>query len=87
MPGAWSDSIWSNGVCNNVHTASVELGDLEWGTHTIRIYAQDPALVLQKIVLYSSRRLPTSCLGAPERYPSESNPSPLHKLTLLLKYW
>lgn len=66
--GAWSDSIWSNGVRNNVHTASVELGELEWGTHTIRIYAQDPALVLQKMVLYSSRRLPTSCLGAPESY-------------------
>lgn len=66
--GAWSDSIWSNGVRNNVHTASVELGDLTWGTHTIRIYAQDPALVLQKMVLYSSRRLPVSCLGAPESY-------------------
>lgn len=66
--GAWSDSTWSNGVRNNVHTASVPLGNLTWGEHTIRIYAQDPALVLQKMVLYSSRRLPVSCLGAPESY-------------------
>ncbi len=66
--GAWSDSTWSNGVRNNIHTGSVEFGDLTWGTHTIRIYAQDPALVLQKMVLYSSRRLPVSCIGAPESY-------------------
>lgn len=66
--GAWSDSTWSNGVRNNSHTAGVSLGRLAWGEHTVRIYAMDPALVLQKMVLYSSRRLPVSCLGAPESY-------------------
>lgn len=66
--GAWSDSTWSKGVQNNVHTITAELGNLAWGEHTIRIYAVDPALVLQKIVLYSDSKLPASYFGPPESY-------------------
>lgn len=66
--GAWSDSTWSKGVQNNVHTITAELGNLAWGEHTIRIYAVDPALVLQKIVLYPDRKMPASYFGPPESY-------------------
>lgn len=66
--GAWSDSTWSKGVQNNVHTITAELGNLAWGEHTIRIYALDPALVLQKIVLYPDRKMPASYFGPPESY-------------------
>ncbi|MDR1700760.1 MAG: glycosyl hydrolase 115 family protein [Lachnoclostridium sp.] len=69
IAGTWRDSLWSNGVRNGVHTKQVSVGNLEEGEHTIRIYAVDPAIVLQKLVLFpASNELKTSYFGPQESY-------------------
>lgn len=69
VAGTWKDSLWSAGVKNNIHTLTSDIGKLDEGVHTIRIYAIDPALVFQKFVLYPDNNTPkSSYLGPQESY-------------------
>lgn len=69
IAGTWKDSLWSNGVRNNMHTLTSDIGQIGEGVHTIRIYAVDPALVFQKFLLYPSDKTPkSSYLGPQESY-------------------
>ncbi|MDR1701023.1 MAG: glycosyl hydrolase 115 family protein, partial [Lachnoclostridium sp.] len=69
IAGTWRDSLWSNGVTNGIHTKTTDLGNLEKGVHTIRIYAMDASLALQKIVLHpTDKALKSSYFGPPESY-------------------
>lgn len=55
---------WEAGVLNNIHT-SMTAHDLDAGVHTIRFYALDPGVVLQKLVL-TRAALPYSYFGPEE---------------------
>lgn len=55
---------WETGVLHNIHT-STTVHQLEAGIHTLRFYAVDPAVVLQKLVL-SRTVMPYSYFGPPE---------------------
>lgn len=67
--GTWRDSTWSNAVRNNIRTINKSLGNLSKGVHTIRIYAIDPAVVIEKLIIYpDSKGLKNSYLGPKESY-------------------
>lgn len=69
VAGTWRDSTWSNGVRNNIRTVNEGLGDLSEGIHTIKIYAVDPAVVLEKLIIYpNSKPLKSSYLGPDESF-------------------
>lgn len=69
VAGTWRDSTWSNAVRNNIRTVDTSLGSLSEGVHTIRIYAVDPAIVLEKFIVYpNSGKLLKSYLGPKESY-------------------
>lgn len=69
IAGTWRDSTWSNGVRNNIRTVNESLGNLSKGVHTLRVYAVDPAVVLEKFIIYpSSKGLKNSYLGPEESY-------------------
>lgn len=69
IAGTWRDSTWSNGVRDNIRTITESLGNLSEGVHTIKIYAVDPAIVLEKLIMYpSSKTLKKSYLGPEESY-------------------
>lgn len=69
IAGTWRDSTWSNGVRNNIRTINKSLGGLSEGLHTIKIYAVDPAIVLEKLIIYpNSKPLKSSYLGPDESY-------------------
>ncbi len=59
-------NTWSQGVMENIRMASSNV-QLTKGTHTLRFYAKDPALVLEKIVVYSGE-LKMSYFGPNESY-------------------
>lgn len=69
VAGTWRDSTWSNAVRNNIRTVNKSLGNLSEGVHTIRIYAIDPAVVIEKLIVYpDSKGLKNSYLGPKESY-------------------
>lgn len=69
IAGTWRDSTWSNAVRNNIRSIEKSLGNLEEGVHTLRIYAADPALVMEKFIIYpTATKLKTSYLGPQESY-------------------
>lgn len=69
VAGTWRDSTWSNAVRNNIRTVNTSLGYLSEGVHTIRIYAKDPAVVLEKLIIYPDKKgLKSSYLGPAESY-------------------
>ena len=69
VAGTWRDSTWSNGVRNNIRTVNEGLGNLSEGIHTIKIYAVDPAVVLEKLIIYpNSKPLKSSYLGPDESF-------------------
>ena len=69
IAGTWRDSTWSNGVRDNIRTITESLGNLSEGVHTIKIYAVDPAIVLEKLIIYpSTKTLKKSYLGPEESY-------------------
>ncbi|MBE5938193.1 MAG: hypothetical protein E7265_09230 [Lachnospiraceae bacterium] len=69
IAGTWRDSTWSNAVRNNIRAIDTELGNLSEGEHTLRIYAIDPAVVLEKMIIFpSSLKLKSSYLGPKESY-------------------
>ncbi len=60
---------WPASIRDNIRTTRTPLMNLTAGVHAIRIYAVDPALVLQKLVLYpTTKALPASHLGPEESY-------------------
>lgn len=69
VAGTWRDSTWSNAVRNNIRTIDKSLGNLSKGVHTIRIYAIDPAVVIEKLIVYpDSNKLKNSYMGPKESY-------------------
>ena len=48
----WKSESWSKGVLDQIHIAVCKL-PLQKGENRIRIYAKDPAVVLEKIVLWN----------------------------------
>ncbi len=66
VAGDHNNSNWSKGVMDNIRIASSKVS-LTKGIHTLRFYAKDPALVLEKIVVYSGELKP-SYLGPKESY-------------------
>ncbi len=69
VAGTWRDSTWSNAVRNNIRTIDKSLGSLSKGEHTIRIYAIDPAVVIEKLIIYpDSNKLKNSYMGPKESY-------------------
>lgn len=69
IAGTWRDSTWSNAVRNNIRSVRKTMGKLEKGVHTLRIYAVDPAIVVEKYIIYpSSSKLKTSYLGPEESF-------------------
>ena len=48
----WKSESWSKGVLDQIHIAVCKLS-LQKGENRIRIYAKDPAVVLEKIVLWN----------------------------------
>lgn len=61
-----TNNTWSKNVMENIRIASSKQ-NLTAGTHTIRFYAKDPALVLEKLVIYSGE-LKESYFGPEESY-------------------
>lgn len=69
IAGTWRDSTWSNAVRNNIRLIEKSLGTLDEGVHTLRIYAADPAVVMEKYIIYpDSAKLKSSYLGPQESY-------------------
>lgn len=69
IAGTWRDSTWSNAVRNNIRSIEKSLGTLDEGVHTLRIYAADPAVVMEKYIIYpDSVKLKSSYLGPQESY-------------------
>lgn len=61
----WFNTEWANGVLNHVRIVTAELS-LREGENDIFVYAGDPGVILEKLVLYSAdRELPDSYLGPP----------------------
>jgi hypothetical protein len=62
----WKSESWSKGVLDQIHIATCKL-PLQKGENRIRIYAKDPAVVLEKIVLWNpSAEIRDSYLGPVE---------------------
>ncbi|MCL2078845.1 MAG: glycosyl hydrolase 115 family protein [Oscillospiraceae bacterium] len=49
-PGG-DEPTWAYGVMNNMRMVQMPAGELSEGIHTLRIYAVDPGVVIQKIVI------------------------------------
>jgi hypothetical protein len=62
-----SDPVWSNWVANNINIVSSTHTIDEPGHHTLKIWMQDPGVVLQKIVIETGD-LGNTYLGPPESY-------------------
>lgn len=68
VAGNYNSGPWSANVRDNIRLSTTE-HSLTAGVHTVRIYAVDPALVLQKLVLYpKNKALPSSYFGPEESY-------------------
>ncbi|QNR87048.1 hypothetical protein H9N25_01330 [Pedobacter riviphilus] len=57
-----SDASWANAVKDNARTLTSSHFLKVSGRHTIKIWMVDPAVVLEKIIIYKGE-LPTSYLG------------------------
>jgi hypothetical protein len=58
---------WETAVSDGVRKLSIPLSIPSPGYHTLKVFAVDPGVVLEKIVLYHDRLLP-SYLGPPESF-------------------
>jgi len=64
----WFHKEWADGVLNHARTTETEVL-LKEGRNDIYIYAGDPGVILEKIILYPTGTvLPTSYLGPEESY-------------------
>lgn len=64
----WQNKTWSYGVTNHVRLVEQEVR-VENGLNTLRFYAADPNIVLEKIVLYrNDRPIRATHLAPPESY-------------------
>lgn len=64
----WFNTEWANGVLDHARIVTTELF-LREGKNDIFVYAGDPGVILEKLVLYSADwELPDSYLGPPESY-------------------
>ncbi|MBQ8549122.1 MAG: glycosyl hydrolase 115 family protein [Lachnospiraceae bacterium] len=62
----WFDKEWANGVLNHARTVTVEIAVNE-GKNDVYVYAGDPGLILEKLVLYpADKELPESYFGPEE---------------------
>ncbi|MBQ8846404.1 MAG: hypothetical protein IJ006_04610, partial [Lachnospiraceae bacterium] len=60
------DKEWANGVLNHARTVTVEIAVNE-GKNDVYVYAGDPGLILEKLVLYpADKELPESYFGPEE---------------------
>jgi hypothetical protein len=66
-PGS-GERTWAYGVMNNTRLVTTAGGELAAGLHTLRIYAVDPDVVLQKIVLAPESAVQTDISSAPPTY-------------------
>jgi hypothetical protein len=60
-----SEELWSAWVSNNANVQSTRHAVTHPGRHTVRLWAIDPGLVFQRVVV-AMRDLPASYLGPPE---------------------
>jgi hypothetical protein len=58
---------WEKGVADNVHVVSTKFDIQEPGVHTLKFWAQDPTVILQKLVVNTGGMQP-SYLGPKESY-------------------
>eukprot|EP00659_Diplonema_papillatum_P009052 gene9052-14015_t len=63
--GTYQDSTWSESVTASVRRVSAALPVAAAGFHTLKVWAVDPGLVLQRVEIDTGRLLP-SYLGPPE---------------------
>ncbi len=56
---------WEQGVLNNAHKARTQHGVLPAGAHTLRFYMKDDGLVLQKLLVETTKKAPVCNLGVP----------------------
>ncbi len=61
---------WGKGVLMNANVISGSITVSEPGMHTIRLYNEDPGVVVDKFVIYTGEKK-TSYYGAPESYNTE----------------
>ena len=66
-PGG-GEASWAYGVMNNTRLVTTEHGSLTAGLHTLRIYAADPSVVIQKIVIAPASAKQTTLSSAPQTY-------------------
>jgi len=58
---------WQNGVADNVHRVTAVFSMASAGTHTVKLWASDPTVVVQKLVVDTGGML-DSYFGPPESY-------------------
>jgi len=64
----WTCKEWGDGVLDHARTVTTEV-TLQKGRNDIYVYAGEPGVILEKLVLYSAKReLPESYLGPEESY-------------------
>lgn len=64
----WFDKEWSSGVLNHARLVTTEVAVTE-GKNDIYVYAGDPGVILEKLVLYPAEtKLPESYFGPEESY-------------------
>ncbi len=56
---------WEQGVLNNAHKARTQHGVLPAGMHILRFYMKDDGLVLQKLLVETTKKAPACNLGVP----------------------
>ncbi len=66
-PGT-ENKTWAYGVECNTRLVTIAHGELSCGLHTLRIYAVDPDVVIQKIVIAPESAVQTDVSNAPQTY-------------------
>ena len=71
---AWGAARWAQAVSDGVRKVAVPLSISSPGYHTLKIWMVDPAVVLERIVLYHGHLL-LSYLGPPESFHASMPPA------------
>ncbi|MDR0248322.1 MAG: glycosyl hydrolase 115 family protein [Oscillospiraceae bacterium] len=62
------ETTWAYGKMNNTRMVTTPHGQLSAGLHTLRVYAVDPDVAIQKIVIAPVAAVITNISGAPQTY-------------------